>query len=72
MSINAVSSSTSAAAKAVEQPKPQAKNLKTEVAKPNPEAAKTPQAKPAEKPAEPKPVVNTQGQTTGQRLHVTA
>jgi len=76
MPINAVSSSTNAATKAVQQPKPQqAETRKPEAsASSADEAAKARQAQQqqAQKPEQAKPVVNAEGQKTGQVISVTA
>ena len=75
MAINAVSSSTSTAAEAVQQPKPQqAESRKPEAATSADEAAKARQVQQqqAQKPEPAKPVMNAEGQKTGQVISVTA
>jgi len=76
MPINAVSSSTNAATKAVQQPKPQqAEARKPEASKSSDEAVKARQAaqqQQAQKSEQAKPVVNAEGQKTGQVISVTA
>lgn len=75
MAINAIGSTTSEASKTVQQPKPQ----QTEARKPETsgsadEAAKARQAQQAQasKSGPAKPVVNAEGQKTGQIISVTA
>ena len=75
MPINAVNSSSSATTKAVQQPKPQqAEARKPEPARSSDESAKARQAQQqqAQKPEPAKPVVNAEGQKTGQVINVTA
>lgn len=71
MPINAV---TSSATQAVTQPKPrQAETQTTEASGSADEAARARQAKQQEpEPRQAKPVVNAEGQTTGQLINVTA
>lgn len=73
MPINAVSSPLGAAAQAIQQPKPrQEQTQQTESSRP---ADETTKARPAEDrqktPEQPKPVVNAEGQITGQVINVT-
>jgi hypothetical protein len=75
MPINAVSSSSGAAAQAVQQRKPQETQAqKPDEAKAADEAAKARQAQQqqAQKSEQAKPVVNAEGQKTGQVISVTA
>ncbi len=74
MPINAVSSPTSAAAQAVKQPRPQqAETPRTDASRTTDEAAKARQAEQQEQePRQAKPVVNAEGQKTGQLINVTA
>ena len=65
MPVTPVNSSTSPAAQAVQQPKPQQQAQKPEQPKPE-------QQQQAQKPEQPKPVVNAQGQTTGRVVNATA
>lgn len=77
MTISSVSSSTDAATKAVQQPKPQkSAERKTEAPQPKAadESAKARQAqeKQANTSDQPRPVVNAEGQTTGRVINLTA
>jgi hypothetical protein len=72
MAINPVSSSAGAAAQAVQQPKPQqAETPKADASRSADEAARKRQAE-QQQPEQAKPVVNAEGQKTGQVINVTA
>lgn len=75
MPITAVNSATNATTKAVQQPKPrEAEARKPDPARSTDESAKARQAQQqqAQKPEPAKPVVNAEGQKTGQVINVTA
>ncbi len=72
MPINPVGSSAGAATQAVQQPKPpQAETQQADATKPADEAARARQAE-QQRPEQAKPVVNAEGQKTGQVINVTA